>query len=339
MNMMQRWEMNAIGRGALSLNTVPVPEPATGEVLVRVMAVALNHRDKMVIESGRGLPLRFPFTPGSDMSGTVVACGSGVSRFSAGDEVISLFNPEWQDGLRPGNARDLAYRTLGGYYPGVLSQYLAINEQWLVRKPASLSHQQASTLPCAALTAWFALCESGNIQAGETVLIEGTGGVALFGLQIAKMRGARTIVTTSAGKMAAVQQLGADAVIDRNTQDVTATVLQLTADQGVNHVLEMAGGAHVGTAAAMCAVGGKIYLIGALEGFSISSPLEPLLFKSVSILGIGTGHRRALEEMCAAFEASAINPVIDTVYPLASLESALDHLTKGALGKLVINMH
>ncbi|AHF79217.1 Oxidoreductase, zinc-binding dehydrogenase family (plasmid) [Sodalis praecaptivus] len=339
MHTMKRWEMNDIGRAALSLNAaVPIPEPGPDEVLVKVMAVALNHRDKMVIESGRGLPLAFPFTPGSDLSGCIVKSGINVTHLAAGDDVISLFTPDWHDGLRPGNARELAYRTLGGFYPGVLAQYVVMNPAWLLPKPASLSHHAASTLPCAALTAWFALVERGHLQPGETVLLEGTGGVAMFGLRIAQLRGARVIVVTRTGKVQAVKQLGADTVIDRTTQDVVETVLRLTADKGVDHVLEIAGGEHLGQAAAMAAVGGKIYLIGALEGFAVSSPLEPLLFKDLTIHGIGTGHRRALEEMCAAFDANGVAPVIDTVYPLEALPAALDHLAKGPFGKIVISV-
>lgn len=123
---MRRWEMDGIGRERLRLRDAAVPTPTVGEVLIRVEAVALNYRDKMVVESGRGLPLRFPFTPGSDLGGTVVACGEGVSRFADGDAVISTYTSDWIDGLRPGDARTPAYRTLGGHYPGVLSEYVVL---------------------------------------------------------------------------------------------------------------------------------------------------------------------------------------------------------------------
>ncbi|WP_017802306.1 zinc-dependent alcohol dehydrogenase family protein [Winslowiella toletana] len=338
MKMMKRWEMNGLGQAALALNTVEIPKPAADEVLVKVIAVALNHRDSMVIESGRGLPLRFPFTPGSDLSGTVVATGAAVSGFTVGDDVISVFTPDWVEGLRPGNAREHAYQTLGGFYPGVLAEYVVMKASWLINKPLTLSHQAASTLPCAGLTAWFALVERGNIQPEETVLIEGTGGVALAGLQIASLRGATTILTTSSGKLEAASMLGATHVIDRQTQDVAETVLQLTAGKGVDHVLEIAGGAHLGKAATMSAVGGKIYLIGALEGFDVSSPLEPLIFKDLTIYGIGTGHRHALQRLISACDSKGIAPVIDRCYPMASLMEALEHLQSGAMGKIVITV-
>jgi NADPH:quinone reductase-like Zn-dependent oxidoreductase len=128
-HLMRRWEMDDIGRTALALREAPVPSPRPGEVVVKVAAVALNYRDKMVIESGRGLPLVFPFTPASDLAGTVVDVGDDVTRFQRGDQVISTFTPDWRDGRRGGDARTPSYRTLGGYYPGVLSEYVAFDQE------------------------------------------------------------------------------------------------------------------------------------------------------------------------------------------------------------------
>lgn len=136
MTQMRRWEMDAIGRDRLTLREVPIPRPASGEVLVRVAACRVElSSDKMVVESGRDLPLTFPFTPGSDFAGTVVRLGDNVFRFGEGDRVISTFTPDWVDGLRPGDARTPAYRTLGGFYPGVLAEYVAVPQEWLVRAP------------------------------------------------------------------------------------------------------------------------------------------------------------------------------------------------------------
>ena len=163
---MRRWTMDAIGRERLTLGTAPIPEPGAGEILVKVAAVSLNYRDKLVIETGMGLPLGFPFTPASDLAGTVAATGTGVTRFKTGDRVISNFIPDWIDGARPGNARVPHYQTLGGFYPGVLADYVASPEDWLVRAPKSLDDADASTLPIAALTAWSALIELGHLRAG-----------------------------------------------------------------------------------------------------------------------------------------------------------------------------
>ena len=337
-NTMRRWEIDAIGRDRLSLREVPVPIPGEREVLVKVAAVALNHRDKMVVETGRGLPLAFPFTPGSDLAGEVIAAGPGATRFALGERVISTFMPDWTDGQRPGDARTPAYRTLGGYYPGVLAEYVAMPEAWLVRAPATLSDAAASTLPCAGVTAWFALVERARVRAGDTVLIPSTGGVALFGLQIAKAHGAEVIVCGRAHNAERARALGADHYIDSQREDWLEAVYALTANRGADHVLEVVGGAHLGKSVQAAAVGGHICQIGALDGFDLAAPAMPLMLKDVTIHGIGTGSRRALENMVRAVDRIRLEPVIDSRYPLAELPAAFDHLDRGAFGKVVIDV-
>jgi NADPH:quinone reductase-like Zn-dependent oxidoreductase len=335
---MQRWQMDQIGRDHLALREVPIPQPQPGQVLVQVAAVALNYRDKLVVENGRGLPLTFPFTPGSDLAGTVVALGAGASRFAVGDRVLSTFTPDWLDGTRPGDARTPAYRTLGGYYPGVLAEYVALPEDWFVHAPVTLSPAEASTLPCAGLTAWFALVERAGIRAGDTVLIPSTGGVALFGLQIAKAHGAQVIVVGRADNRARVLALGADHFIDKQQADVVEAVLELTGNRGAQHVLEVVGGAHLGKSVQMTAVGGHICQIGALDGFELSTPAMPLMLKDITIHGIGTGHRRALELFIRAIDQTGLKPVVGTRYALSDLPAALDQLDQGAFGKLVLDV-
>lgn len=337
-NMMRRWEMDAIGRDRLSLKEAPIPRPGPGEVLVKVAAVALNYRDKMVIESGRGLPLAFPFTPGSDLAGTVVALAPDVSRFSIGDRVISTFTPEWIDGLRPGNARTPAYRTLGGFYPGVLSEYVVFSQDWFVRAPTTLDYCEASTLAVSGLTAWFGLVERAGLQAGDTVLIPSTGGVAIFGLQIAKAHGAQVIVAGSGENLDRAKALGADHVVDNQAEDWEEAVLAITGDRGADHILEVVGGSHLARSVRLAAVGGHICQIGALEGFDISAPAMPLMLKDVTIHGIGTGSRRALERLVRAMDQIKLKPVIDTRYRFEDLMSALDHLDRSAFGKIVIDL-
>jgi NADPH:quinone reductase-like Zn-dependent oxidoreductase len=305
MRTMRRWEMDGIGRDRLALRERPIPVPGRHEVLVAVGAVALNHRDKMVIESGRGLPLSFPFTPGSDLAGRIVATGEDAERFAIGDRVISCFTPEWIDGLRAGTARTPGYRTLGGFFAGVLADYVVLPDRWLVAAPVTLDDAQASTLPCAALAAWFALVERGRIRAGDTVLIRGTGGVALFALQFAKMHGATAILSCSPEKGDRARALGADHIIDRHRKDGLDALYALTGDHG---------------------------------GFDLSSPAMPLMMKDVTIHGIATGHRRALEDMVRAVERVGMEPVIDSRFPLLGLQDALDRLDKGPFGKIVIDM-
>ncbi|GAA0896785.1 NAD(P)-dependent alcohol dehydrogenase [Pseudonocardia zijingensis] len=335
---MLRWEMDGIGRGRLELRQVPVPKPEAGEILVEVAAVALNHRDAMVVGSGRGLPLAFPFTPGSDLSGTVVAVGDGATRFDVGDRVISIPTPDWQDGLRGGDARTPSYRTLGGYYPGVLAEYVAFPESWFVAAPLTLGHAEAATLPCAGLTAWFALVERGGVHAGESVLVEGTGGVALFGIQIAVMQGAEVIVVASADKLERAKALGAVHGVDRRGPDWVETVLGLTGDRGADHVLEIVGGAHLGKAVRVVAVGGRVSMIGALDGFEAATPVMPLMLKDVTVQGIGTGHRRALEDLVRAVDRAGLTPVVDSRFPLAELPAAFDRLDAGPFGKVVVEV-
>lgn len=336
---MLRWEVDAIGRDKLELRSATVPSPKPKEVLVKVAAVALNYRDKMVIESGRGLPLKFPFTPGSDMAGQVVALGQDVTRFKDGDRVISTFTPDWIDGLRPGDARTPAYRTLGGYYPGVLAEYIAIPEEWLVAAPTTLEPAQAATLPCAGLTAWFALVERARVHAGDTVLIPSTGGVALFGLQIAKANGAKVIVSGKASNAERAKALGADHYIDSEREDWLEAIYEITSDRGADHILEVIGGNHLGKSVQLAAVGGNICQIGALDGFDISAPAMPLMLKDVTIHGIGTGSRRALTRLVRAVDQTNIKPVIDSRYAFADLPAAFDHLDRGPFGKVVIDLN
>ncbi|XAH25436.1 NAD(P)-dependent alcohol dehydrogenase [Xylophilus sp. GW821-FHT01B05] len=336
---MRRWQMNAVGRESLKLAEVEAPQPARGEILVEVAAVSLNYRDKLMIETGMGLDLAFPFTPGSDLAGTVIAVGEGAGRFQVGDRVISTFSPGWIEGKPLGDARTAPYLALGGAYPGVLAEQVAFPQDWFVRAPASLDDAQASTLPCAGLTAWFALVERGKLCAGQTVLVEGTGGVAIFGLQIAKAHGAEVIVISgSAAKLERAKKLGADHAIDRSAEDWVEAVWRLTANRGADQILETVGGAHLEKALQAVAVHGHIAVIGVQDGFDISCSAGPLLLKSPTIQGISVGHRRALEDFVRAIDATGITPEIDARYAFADLHAALDHLDRGPFGKLVIDV-
>ncbi len=205
--MMQRWTIDALGRESLRLTNTEVPEPGPGEVLAKVAAVSLNYRDKLMIETGMGVPLAFPFTPASDMAGTVAATGEGVDRFKVGDRVISNFMPGWIDGRGAGNARVPSYRTLGGELPGVLAEYVAFPQDWFSRAPESLDDGEASTLPVAGLTAWFALVERGGVRAGQTVVVQGTGGVALLASRSPDFTGPRSSSPLEATRSSHVQRL------------------------------------------------------------------------------------------------------------------------------------
>lgn len=336
-DLMQRWTMSALGRENLTLVQEPIPQPGPGEVRVRVNAVSLNYRDKMVIEGSMPIGLAFPFTPASDMAGVVESIGEGVTRFAPGERVISTFSPEWVDGKPKGDARNLPYRTHGGYFQGMLAEYVVVNEDWLVASPDSLDDIQASTLPCAGLTAWFALVERGGVKAGQTVLVQGTGGVAMFALQIAKAHGAEVFVTSGSDeKLARAKALGADHGIHRLQGDWVETLYDLTHDRGIDHIIETAGGENLRRSLRAVAVHGRISVIGVLEGSEISLPAGELLLKSPVIQGIGVGHRRALEDFVRAVDATGLKPVIAHSYRFDQLPQALEHLDRGAFGKIVL---
>ena len=334
---MQRWSMNALGRENLKLTQEPVPKPGPGEVRVRVNAGALNYRDKMVIEGMMPIPLSFPFTPASDMAGVVDSIGEGVTRFQPGARVISTFFPEWIDGRPQADARLLPYTTSGGYFPGMLAEYVIVNENGLVAAPETLDDVEASTLPCAGLTAWFALVERGNLRAGQSVLVQGTGGVAIFALQIAKALGAEVYVTSGSDeKLARAKKLGADRGINRLKGDWAEALLTLTQDRGIDHIIETVGGENLQHSLRAVAVHGRISVIGVLAGSEITLSAGELLLKSPVIQGIGVGHRRALEEFVRAVEVTGLKPVIEQRYRFDQLEQALEHLDRGAFGKIVL---
>ncbi|WEX76694.1 NAD(P)-dependent alcohol dehydrogenase [Sinorhizobium numidicum] len=334
---MRAWSTETVGPHNLKIAERRVPEVGDGEILVRTTAVSLNYRDKLVLETGMGLDLTFPFVPASDMSGMVEAVGKNVRRFKVGERVISTFAPGWLDGLRPGNGRTPSYVTLGGVLPGVMSEYVAFPEDWFVAAPISLDAAEASTLPCAGLTAWFALIEKGHLRAGDRVVVQGTGGVALFGLQIAKASGAEVIVTSgSEEKLERALALGAGHGINRLTEDWVERVYALTDDHGADHIFEIAGGTGLGQSLKAVAADGRISVIGVLEGFEISGPVAPLLLKSPVLQGISVGHRRALEDLVGAIDRAGLKPVIDKRYKFGEFREALAHLDRGPFGKVVI---
>ncbi|MCZ4072073.1 zinc-dependent alcohol dehydrogenase family protein [Agrobacterium sp. LMR679] len=337
---MKRWQLPSFGLKNLELAEAPVPAPGRNGLLVRVKSASLNYRDKLVVE-GKLLLDRpsMPFIPVSDMAGEVVGVGGDVSRFKVGDRVLGNFWTRWIDGEPPQEMTRHGL-SLGGPLPGVLAEYVTIHEEIAVAAPASLTDEEASTLPVAALTAWFALIETGRLKAGETVLVQGTGGVALFGLQIARAFGARVIVTSrSADKLERAKALGATSVIDTSTTpDWSAIALNLTDGRGVDHVLELIGGDNLRQSAAALASGGRIAQIGFLKGSEIVLSAVPMMLKRAVIQGITVGHRRAFEDLVLAIDEHGIKPVIDEVYTFENARAAFDHLERGPFGKIVVTV-
>lgn len=336
---MKRWQIEDLASGRLELAEVAMPSPGPGEALLRVKAVALNYRDNLFIE-GRGyVGVGLPFTPGSDMVAEVVAVGPGVTRVKAGTRVLGSFTAGWLDGPPP--RRDGSIDILGGSLPGVLSEYLTMRAEWLVAAPQSLTDVQASTLPCAALTAWSALFElGGGIRPGDWVVTQGTGGVSLFALQLARAAGARVaVLSRSADKLERAKAMGASLLIDtRATPDWDGIVLDATGGRGAEHIIELIGGDNLARSVKAVAPAGRVSMIGVYDGFAPTLPLFPTFQGQVTIQGILIGHRRALEDLVRAIDRIGIEPVVDAEFAFADLPKALDRLAAGPFGKVVVRV-
>ena len=337
---MRVWQLPTFGLENLELAQRPVPRPGPNEVLVKVGAVSLNYRDKLVI-NGDLLPERppMPFVPVSDMAGEVVELGAQASRFKVGDRVMGNFWTQWLDG-EPPRAMLKHGLSLGGPLPGMLAEHVVLSEEVAVAVPSSLSDEEASTLPVAALTAWFALVEAGGLQQGQTVLVQGTGGVSLFGLQFAQALGARVIVTSrNDDKLARASALGAWASI--NTTQVPAwaqAAVELTDGNGVDQVLELVGGDNLRQSVEALAGSGHILQIGFMDDTEIRLPAIPLQLRRATLRGVSVGHRRAFEEMNQAIGRHGIKPVIDKDLSFADAPAAVARLEQGPFGKLVIKV-
>lgn len=334
---MKAWQLRGFGRENLVLADVPNPQPGPSEVLIRVSAVSLNYRDKLVVEGLYNPDVIFPMTQVADTVGEIVEVGRDVTRMAVGDRVLTQYATRWIDGDPDG---DEVVHTLGNTIPGGLAEYLVLDESAVVKAPKYLSDEEASTLPVAALTAWFSLVTEGKLTAGQTVVLQGTGGVSLFGLQIAHALGARTIVTSSSdAKLGRVRSLGATETVNYARMPAwEKEVLSLTGGKGADHILEVVGGKSLAQSLIAVRPGGRITVIGILDGFTSEIPIFTLLRKQAVIRGMVTGPRRVFEEMNEALESLKIRPVIDAVYAFEDTLKAYEHLYRGAFGKIVIRV-
>ena len=320
------------GIDGLELREAPDPEPAPGEVAMRVHSTSLNYRDLMV--AGRMAEDRIPL---SDGAGEVIAVGSGVSSVAVGDQVAGTFFSSWVDGRIDAEVHQSA---LGGAVDGMLAEVVVLPAHGVVGVPDGWSHAQAATLPCAALTAWNAMVEGQAVLAGQTVLLLGTGGVSVFGLQFAKMMGARAIITSSSdAKLERMRDLGADVTINYSqTPDWEQAVLEATGGLGADLVLEVGGAGTLAKSMACTRFDGQIALIGILTGVAGEVNPGPLVGRSVSLRGVYVGSRRMFVEMNQAIDANGLDPLIDAEFEFDDARAAYRHLESQAhIGKVVIN--
>lgn len=331
-------ELRGIGFDALAQAERPVPEPGAGEVLVRVRAASINYRDLALIRGDYGTVPSLPLVPLSDGAGEVVRVGANVTRFREGDRVVFVMRPLWRDG-HP--TREAITTSLGMTLDGVLAEYKVAPEEHLVRTPEHLSDEQAASLPIAAVTAWTALVTGGGLRPGQTVVVQGTGGVSLFALQFAKHLGARTILLSSSdAKLERGRALGADHTINyRATPEWEREVEALTGGEGADHIVDVGGAATFGHSLEAVRPGGTIDLIGFLGGSKLELDLPKVFRRAVVLRGLSVGSRASFEEMNAAIEAWKLEPVIDRVFERDELAAALAYMEKGAMfGKIALRV-
>jgi NADPH:quinone reductase-like Zn-dependent oxidoreductase len=332
--------VRAGGQGAFTLQLVEaaVRQPGAHEVLIKVHASSLNRRDVFVMHGQYPIGPRQTVVPLSDGAGEVVAAGPGVTRFHVGDRVAGIFFQSWIGGPFTPHTTEAA---LGGSVDGMLSQYVTLNEQGVVAIPRSLTYEEAATLPCAGVTAWNGLFTRGHLHRGDYVLLEGTGGVSLFGLVLAKAAGARPIITSSSDeKLKRAQALGAVGMVNyRTTPDWDKPVRELTGGAGVQEVLEVGGKDSLPHALASLGTGGHVALIGGLGGFGGDIPVMMLMNDNITASGIYVGSREDFEALNAFIEEHKVKPVVDRVFEYQDAPAALALMDKGEVfGKIVIRV-
>lgn len=317
----------------------PDRDLALGEVRIRVHAVSLNYRDLMVASGNYLVTADDPIIPCSDGAGEVLATGPGVTRVQVGDRVVGSFFPYWMDGR---TSPEKIRRSLGGDTDGMLAEEVVLHEDALAKIPASMSFQEASTMPCAGVTAWNAIfVSSDGVKPGDTVLLLGTGGVSVLGLQLAKAAGLRTIITSSSDdKLQRARELGAHHTINyQQVPEWHEEVLAITQGKGANVVLEVGGKGTVNHSVSAAAMGGTVAIIGGVSGFGGEVNPASLLATAKRMVGIFVGSRGMLEDVMRFIDVAGIKPVIDRVFPFSQAQEAYRYMESGShFGKVVIDV-
>lgn len=323
--------------GLEHLRVIDMPDPGApgaGEIRVRIHATSLNYHDYRVVSAGN--PKHVGRIPMADGAGVVEAVGDGVSEFTAGDHVVSTFFPTWLDGPpEVGNFDTVPGDGVDGYARELVVRPVS----WFTHAPKNFSHAQAATLTTAGLTAWRALVADGGLKAGDSVLVLGTGGVAMFALQFAKAMGARVIATSSSDeKLKRVRALGAEHAINyQSMPEWGEAVRNWTGGRGVDHVIDLGGPATLAQSVSAVRLGGHISLIGTITGLSGEVPTGALMLKQIRLQGLIVGNRRQQQDMVRAIETTGLEPIIDRTFALEQLIDAFRYEKSGKhLGKICV---
>jgi len=333
------WELrDAFGLDHLEQVERPREPLGPFDVRLRVHAASLNYRDLLVARGLYDPRQKLPYVPLSDGAGEVCEVGASVTRVAVGDRVAACFAQGWIAG-EPTHAR--LRSTLGSNLDGCLRQEMVLPEQGVVRIPEHLDYAEASTLPCAGLTAYSALFELGGLRAGQSVLVLGSGGVSIFALAFARIAGARVFATTSSSEKAArLREMGADEVVNyREEPRWGRRIRELTGKRGVDLVVEVGGAGTLAQSLAAVRPGGTVAMIGVLAESKEPLNILPAVMKQVRLQGVLVGHRDGFEAMNRMITVSAMRPVVDKVFPFAQAPAAFDHLASGAhFGKVAIEV-
>jgi NADPH:quinone reductase-like Zn-dependent oxidoreductase len=335
---MRVWQISSFGVDSLEFVERPTPMPGEGEVLINVHAISYNYRDLLMVKGLYNPKLKLPRIPCSDGAGEVAAVGEGVTAWKPGDRVAGIFMQNWLDGaLTSAKARG----ALGGDIDGMLAEYVVLKETGLVALPEHLSFQEAATLPCAAVTAWNALA-AGNLKPGATVLIQGTGGVSIFALQLARLRGARVLgISSSPEKLERAYALGLDAGINYlENPNWDRWALEETGGEGVDLVIDVGGQATLHRSIKAIRVGGVIAQVGVLTGAAVTDPLPiaTILHKMARIQGIYVGSRKDFEDLNNAVTLAVLRPVGENFH-WSQAREALARLEEAShFGKIVLTV-
>jgi NADPH:quinone reductase-like Zn-dependent oxidoreductase len=338
---MRAYQLPKGGAGIESLAKVDLPEPKPQhrQVKVKVAACSLNFRDLGIVRGTYRMPVRDKVVPLSDGAGEVVEIGEGVTRVKVGDKVASCFFQRWVGG-EP--SQTVQASALGGAVDGMLTEYAVLEEDGVVKIPEHLSVVEGATLPCAAVTAWHAMMVHAKLIAGQTVLLQGTGGVSIFALQFAHAMGVTAIITSSSDdKLARAKKLGAAHTVNyKTTPDWEKAAVAFTGDRGVDHVVEVGGAGTLARSFGAIRIGGKISMIGGLSGAATELNPGLIMARRANIQGISVGSTEMFEAMNAAISANAIKPIIDREFGFDEAQAAYQHMASGAhFGKIVIRVN